>query len=111
MALVGLYAENDVLVRAAPWLLAQEQTGGQAGRLACDGHVVRSPHLAVFVHHSETPAGGAVPDALLGPDGEKTERVKTTHRKHPIVKEVDLLTRRGQLKRPGHQTSRWVSWH
>lgn len=81
-ALVGLYAENDELVGAAPRLLAQEQAGRQAGRLAGDGHVVRSPRLAVFVRHSETAAGGAVPDALLGPEGEETETVKTTRRKH-----------------------------
>lgn len=67
--LVGLDAKNDVLVGAAPRLLAQEQTRGQARRLAHDRHVVRPPRLTVFVRHSVTPAGGAVPDALLGPDG------------------------------------------
>lgn len=67
--LVGLDAKNDVLVGAAPRLLAQEQTQGQARRLARDRHVVRLPRLTVFVRHSVTPAGGAVPDALLGPDG------------------------------------------
>lgn len=75
---VGLYAQYDVLVGAAPRLLAQQQTGGQAGRLAHDRHVVRSPRLAVPVHYPEAPAGGAVPDALLGPDGERTRRVKNT---------------------------------
>lgn len=69
--LLVLDAEHDVLVGAAPRLLAQEQTRGQAGRLAGDGHVVRSPRLAVLVHHSDAPAGGAVPDALLRPDGRQ----------------------------------------
>lgn len=75
---VGLYAKNDVLVGTAPRLLAQEQTGGQARWLARYGHVVRSPRLTVFVHHSETPAGGAVPDALLGPDRWMTGNINKT---------------------------------
>lgn len=68
--LVGLYAENDVLVGAAARLLAQQQPPGQAGRLARHGHVVRSPRLAVFVSHAHARAAGAVPDALLGPEKE-----------------------------------------
>lgn len=68
MGFVGLDAKDNVLVGAASRLLAQEQPRGQARRLAHDGHVVRSPRLAVFVHHSETPAAGAVPDALLRPE-------------------------------------------
>lgn len=67
---MGLYAENDVLVGAAPRLLAEEQAGGQARRLACQGHVVRSPRVAVFVHRSRACAAGPVPDALLGPEKE-----------------------------------------
>lgn len=71
--LVGLYTENNVLVGTAPRLLAQEQTCGQAWRLTHDGHVVHLPCLTVFVHHPEAPAGGTVPDALLGPYIEKRE--------------------------------------
>lgn len=72
---VGLDTKDNVLVGAAPRLLAQQQPRGQAGRLARDGHVVRPPRLAVLVHHSQTPAGGAVPDALLRPVGRRTEDV------------------------------------
>lgn len=67
---MGLYAENDVLVGAAARLLAQQQPGGQAGRLARHRHVVRSPRLAVLVGHARARAAGAVPDALLGPEKE-----------------------------------------
>lgn len=66
---VGLDAKDDIFVGTASRLLAQEQPWSQARRLARDGHVVGSPRLAVFVHHSETPAGGAVPDALPRPEG------------------------------------------
>lgn len=68
---MGLYTENDVLVGTAAHLLAEQQAAGQAGRLAHHGHVVRSPRLAVFVHHSHPCAGGPVPDALLGPEEER----------------------------------------
>lgn len=68
---MGLYTENDVLVRTAAHLLAEQQAAGQAGRLAHHGHVVRAPRLAVFVHHSHPCAGGPVPDALLGPDEDR----------------------------------------
>lgn len=64
---VGLNAKDNILVGTTPGLLAQEQTRGQAGCLAHDRHVVCPPSLTVFVHHSKTPAGGAVPDALLRP--------------------------------------------
>lgn len=82
---MGLYAENNVLVGAAPRLLAEEQTGGQARRLARHGHVVRSPRLAVLVHHSRACAGGPVPDALLGPE-EDTKKVKLGKKKHVQIK-------------------------
>lgn len=77
---VRLNAKDNVLVGTASCLLAQEQTRGQAGRLAHHGHVVCSPRLAVFVDHSEAPAGGAVPDALLRPDRGRTENVNTADR-------------------------------
>lgn len=35
--------------------------------------MVRSPRLAVLVHRVQTPAGGAVPDALLRPDDENSK--------------------------------------
>lgn len=73
--LVGLYTENNVLVRTAARLLAEQQPAGQARWLAHHGHVVSSPRLAVFVHHSRPCAGGPVPKALLGPE-EETEKVK-----------------------------------
>lgn len=74
---MGLYAEDDVLLGAAPRVLAKEQTGSETGRLAHHGDMSRLPHLAVFVHQSVTPAGRAVPDALLGPDGWMTGGVKS----------------------------------
>lgn len=73
---MGLYAENDVLVGAAPRLLTQEQPGGQARRLARHRHVVRSPRLAVLVRHSRACDGGPVPDALLGPETERKTNLK-----------------------------------
>lgn len=113
---VGLNAKDNVLVGTASRLLAQEQTRGQARWLAHHGHVVCSPRLAVFVHHSQTPAGGAVPDALPRPNRQRTENVNTadrwaeTHRNKLVGSRPSVLTRRGQLKHPGHQRSRWVSW-
>lgn len=68
----ALYAEDDVLLGAAPCVLAKEQTGCETGRLAHHGDMIRLPHLAVFVHQSVTRAGRAVPDALLGPNGWMT---------------------------------------
>lgn len=83
-----LYAENDVLVGAAARLLAQEQTARQARRLARRRHVVRSPRLAVLVRRSRACAGGAVPDALLGPE-------RQTENKHATLRpEVRLQRRR-----------------
>lgn len=67
--LVCLYAEDDEVVGAAPGLLLQEAAAPQVRRLARHGNVLRLPLLAVFVQQSLTPAGGAVPDALLGPEG------------------------------------------
>lgn len=78
-AFVGLDAKDDVLAGAASRLLAEEQTWGQAGGLAHDGEVVRLPRLAVFVQYSQTPAGGTVPDAFIGPVGGREEKVLQQH--------------------------------
>lgn len=110
---MGLYTENNVLVGAAPRLLAEEQPGGQAGRLAHHGHVVRPPRLTVFVHHPHPSAGGAVPDALLGPEtiGENSKAVEKEYKSTKNTAEaLESLTRRGPLKHLGHQTSRWATW-
>lgn len=73
----GLYAEDDVLLGAAPRVLAKEQTGCETGRLAHHRDMIRLPHLAVFVHQSVTQTGRAVPDALLRPNGWMTDGVKS----------------------------------
>lgn len=65
---VCLYAEHNEVVGAAPALLLQQTTAAQFRRLARHRHVVRLPLLAVLVHQPLPPAGGAVPNALLGPD-------------------------------------------
>lgn len=105
---VGLDAEDDELVGTASRLLAQQQPGGQAGRLAGDREVVCSPRLAVFVHHPEPPAGGAMPDAFLRPDRRRGTCYKRTNADKSAA-ELQSHTRRGQITRPGHQRSRWVS--
>lgn len=92
-------------------MLAKEQTGCETGRLARHGDMIRLPHLAVFVHQSVTPAGRAVPDALLGPDGwMKSQREQKNKRMNGKFKknQTGYITRRGQLKRPGRQRSRGV---
>lgn len=71
---VCLYAEHDEVVGAAPGLLLQQAATAQLRRLARHRHVVRTPLLTVLVHHPVPPAGGAVPDALLWPDGGMTSR-------------------------------------
>lgn len=71
---VRLYAEDDEVVGAAPGLLLQQSAAAQVRRLARHRHVSRQPLLAVFVHQPVPPAGGAVPDAFLGPVGWMASR-------------------------------------
>lgn len=101
-AFVGLDAKDDVLVGTASRLLTQEQTRGQARRLARDGHVVCSPRLAVLVHNSEPPAVGAVPDALLRPNRWGTGNITAAERRlkgiNSVKKKKKSIYQKGSAK-------------